>query len=221
MIRTILALICAMHVTLVYSQLPESSLQVSLAPYYSHQRHIETGVQWGSKQFRRVRHGWGFDAQLTAIRKGVSFGIGLGTITDYHRRDSLTVSCGSQYCVSGYTISMNNDLYLTPSIGYSWNLGDEYSISVNARWSVLTTFRIGTKWYTYPSDLYDDWGSSFYAFRNYQHFLGGDISVAKKLNPGSLALRMVYQHPMNRLEFDHDSFAMFNIGLAWIFDIKK
>ena len=203
------------------SQNSEPAFRMGITPYYSHQRHVKSGIDWGDKHFNQQRHGGGLSGEFTRIRNGWGLGLGIGSITDYHVRDSLTVSCGSQYCLYGYTVNKYTDVFLSLALGYQWDLSDKFTVRVLTQWSGFGSMRRGTKWFVYPNELYDAWESSWIPFRHYQHFMGGRIVAERSIGRGALALSIGYLHPLNRLDKDYDSFAQINFGVGWVFNLKS
>ena len=205
----------------VQAQNSEPTFKMGITPYYSHQRHVKSGIDWGDKHFNQQRHGGGLSGEFTSIRNGWSLGLEIGSITDYHIRDSLTLTCGWQSCLYGYTVTRFTDLFTKISLGYEWNLGEKYAVRILAQWSGNSSMRVGTKSFVYPNEFFDNWGSSWIPFRFYQHFVGWRIVAERSIGRGALALSIGYLHPLNRLDKDYDSFAQINFGVGWVFNLKS
>ena len=218
--KLVLSTILILLSCLIYGQ-KSSRTNISIHPYYSFQKHVDAGVDWDGREFKRTRHGWGTEVRLDYDLNKVRISLGLGYSIDYHRRDSLSLACGFAGCIRGYTIGAYGHINVPASIGYLIRLNETLSIVPGGIISISTTARKRTKSYEYPNVFFDNWGGTNQFFKHHQFFVGPQLSAYQSFQQGTLLLSARYLYPLNRLDKDYDSFAQINFGLGWVFNLKS
>ena len=218
--RLVLSAILVLLSCLIYGQ-KSSRTNISILPYYSFQKYVETGVDWEGRQFRRERHGWGAETKFNFVNKRLWYSIGVGYSVNYHRTDSLNISCGWGGCNRGYKITAYSYFDFSLSIGYEMTLTDKLSIIPGVIGKVASSLRLRSRSYLYPKLFYDDGGGANVIFRFNQAFVGLQAQINRSTKKGDVMFCFRYLHPLNRLDKHYDAFGQFNLGIGWVFNLKS